>query len=62
MFWGGGGIDVVGLLSETRHKIGLIMGEGLLVNEGVCPPFVDHFLHCLVEEMDPRLAIIIGQS
>ena len=38
------------------------MGKDLLLNEGVCPPFVDHFLYCLVERIDPQLAIVIGQS
>jgi hypothetical protein len=39
----------VGLLGENHHKMNLIMGEGLLLNDGVAPPFVDHFLHHLVE-------------
>ena len=29
---------------------------------GVVPPFVDIFIHHLVEWIDPRLAIVIGQS
>jgi hypothetical protein len=43
-----GPIDV-GLLSENQHQINLIACEDRLLNEGCCPPFVDHFLHCLVE-------------
>jgi hypothetical protein len=54
----GGGSIGVGLLGENHHNINLIgMGEGLLLNEGV----VDHFLHCLVEQLDPRLAIVVAK-
>ena len=52
----------VGLLSEKYHKINFIAGEDLLVNEGVVPFFVHHFLHPLVEQINPQSAIVIGQS
>jgi hypothetical protein len=28
----------------------------------VLPPFVDDFLHLLVDRIDPQLAIMVGQS
>jgi hypothetical protein len=36
--WGGGGWSIdVGLLNENHHKINLIVGENLLLTEGVIP-------------------------
>jgi len=32
-----GGFTVVGLLREDHHKSSFIVGEGLLLNEGVVP-------------------------
>ena len=52
----------VGLLGENHHKINLITGENPLLNEKCCSPFVDHFLHRLIEWIDPRLTIVIGQG
>ena len=57
-----GGLLMIGLLSENHHKINIIVGEDLLLNEGVVPLFVDHFLHHLVQQINPQLAIVIGQS
>ena len=48
----GGSIDV-GLLGENHHKFNLIVGESLLSNEGFVHLFVNHFLHRLVEWIDP---------
>ena len=36
--------------------------KDFLLNEGVVPLFVDHFLHRLVEWIDPLLATVIAQS
>jgi hypothetical protein len=41
------------MLGETHQKINFIACESLLLNEGVVPPFVDHFLHQLIESIDP---------
>ena len=45
-----------------RLRMGSWLGRGVsTINEGFVL-FVDHFLHCLVKQINPRLAIVIGQS
>jgi hypothetical protein len=34
----------------------LITGESLVWDEGVVPLFVEHFVHCLVEHIDPKFS------
>ena len=57
----GRAIDI-GLLSENHHKINLYVGEGFSIKWRCCLLFVVHFLHHLIEHIDPQLAIMIGQS
>ena len=51
----------MGLLGENHHKIGLI-GQESSIKSRCCPPFVDHFLHSLIELVNLQLAIEIGQN
>lgn len=51
----------VELLGENDHKINLVIREILILNKCTYwSPFVEHFLHCLGERVDPRLTIVIG--
>lgn len=58
-----GGSIFIGYLFENLHKVNFIAHESTLLqlNE-VLLPLVGHFLHHLVEWVDPRLAIMISQS
>ena len=61
---GGGGSwsTDVGLLSENQHKVNLVAGEDLLLNEGDVPLLLNHFLHHLIERIDPLSTVVIGQG
>ena len=48
------------LLSENHHK-SILLWVRIFCSIKVLSPFVDHFLHHLIEKINPRLAIAIGQ-
>jgi hypothetical protein len=52
----------VGLLDENHLNINLIAHKSLLLNEVYSLSFVEHSLHLLIKELDPRSVIVIVQS
>jgi hypothetical protein len=56
-----GSIDV-GFMSENHQKNQPYCKWGSSIKSRCYPPFVSHFLHLLVEQIDPQLAILNGPS